>query len=128
MARLVRLLSRVGRRSWPEELIPPQERILRSYAWGIGSLLASGTAFALLASSLHAVKSPVASVPAFALAWTAGFLALPFPSGVGVREVVLLATVGQIGGDALLIAASLAHRLVTMISEALMILLSSRRG
>lgn len=127
VVRVVHLLGRLARRSWSESLVPAQEQILRSYAWGIGTLVCSGVAFALLASSVHAARASLAAVPAFALAWTAGFLAIPVPSGLGIREAVLIVTIGRAGGAAPVIAASIAHRLVTMIGEAVMILVSSRR-
>jgi uncharacterized membrane protein YbhN (UPF0104 family) len=66
-------------------------------------------------------------VPAFAVAWTTGFLAVPFPSGIGIREGVLIAATGSPSGAASVIAASIVHRLVTMVGEIVMILFSRRR-
>jgi uncharacterized membrane protein YbhN (UPF0104 family) len=49
---------------------------------------------------------------AFALSWTLGFLVLPLPSGIGVREAVLIAALPVGAGP--LLAASLAQRLLAM--------------
>jgi hypothetical protein len=126
MLRVMSLLARLLRRSWPETLVPSQGRILRSYAYGLAAVGSSGAGFMLLASSLRAGVSMPALVPVFALAWTAGFLALPFPSGIGVREAVLIVVVGT-AAAAPLIGASIAHRLMTMAAEVVMIGLAAVR-
>ena len=90
-------------------------------------MVANGAALALLVWSLHAARL-AAAVPAFALAWTVGFLAVPIPAGLGIREAVLIAVISRPGGAALVIAASVAHRLVAIISEAVMIVISRVRG
>ena len=128
MLRAVRFLLRVMRKEAPDDIVPSQERILISYGWAVGTILGSGLAFALLASSVDATPSFAAATPAFALAWTAGFLAIPFPSGLGVREAVLIGILGGTGGAAPVIAASVAHRLVTMSGEVLMILVARVRA
>jgi glycosyltransferase 2 family protein len=128
MVRVLNALGRVTKRTWPDELVPPQRSIVRSYAWASAALLVAGLGFTLIASSVHAETSAVASVPAFAVAWTVGFLALPFPSGVGIREAVLIAVLARPGSTAPMIAASLAHRAATISAEASMILWVSIRG
>jgi len=127
MVRAVRLLQRVTRRALLEEIVPSQDRILRSYGWSVGTMVASGSAFALLASSVHAGNPSIAAVPAFAIAWTVGFLAVPFPSGLGIREAVLIGILGKASVAAPVIAASVAHRLVTMAAELVMILVARIR-
>jgi hypothetical protein len=108
--------------------LPSQGAILRSYTWGIWTLLWSGSAFALLAYALDAASPAVAAVPAFAAAWTVGFLAVPFPSGIGVREAVLIATVSSPTGAGPVIVASVVHRLVTMLGELVMIVITKSRA
>lgn len=120
MVRAVRFFQRIMRRDPSEDIVPSQDRILRSYGWSVLTVVASGSAFALLASSVHASSPPIAAVPAFALAWTVGFLAVPFPSGLGIREAVLIGTLGSAFGTAPVIAASVVHRLVTMVGELVM--------
>jgi glycosyltransferase 2 family protein len=128
MVRVVGLLARVLKRSWPGSLVPTQSRILRSYCYAVGSILSNGVAFTLLALSVHAVPSAIAGVAGYALAWTAGFLAVPFPSGVGIREAVLIAIFGPFGGTAPIIGASVAHRLVAIVAELLMTVWASTLG
>ena len=118
-----RLLKRVE-----AESLPSQRAILLSYAWGIWTLLFTGTAFALLAYRLDAASPAAAAVPAFALAWTVGFLAVPFPAGIGIREAVLVAALSSPSGTAPVIVASIVHRLVTMVGELVMILVTKGRA
>ena len=56
-----------------------------------------------------------------------GFLAVPFPSGIGVREAVLIATVASPSGAGPVIVASVVHRLVTMLGELVMIAITKTR-
>lgn len=128
MVKVVGLAGRLLGKPALEELIPSQRRILRCYAWAVATLLAASSGFALLASSLDLpTSSGWAMIPAFSLAWTVGFLAVPFPSGLGIREAVLVTVIGRPGAAAL-IAASVAHRLLNMLAEFLMIAVSRIRG
>jgi len=120
------VISRRLKRGSPED-VPSQGAILRAYGWGVWTLVWSGAGFAVLAGSLHAADPVVAAVPAFAAAWTVGFLAVPFPSGIGVREAVLIATVASPTGAGPVIVASLVHRLVTMLGELVMIAFAKSR-
>ena len=106
-------------------LVPPQRAILASSAWSVATLVASGGAFALLARGTEASGPPAMLIAAYALAWVVGFLALPFPSGIGVREAVLIATIGP---PAPVIAVSLIHRLIVMAAEAAMVMASRVRA
>lgn len=123
LASLPRQLKRVDAGS-----LPSQGAILRSYAWGIWTLVFSGTAFALLVYPLDAASPPAAAVPAFALAWTVGYLAVPFPAGIGIREAVLVVAASSPAGPAPVIVASIFHRLVTMVGELVMILVTKSRA
>ena len=87
-------------------------------------MIASGLAFAVLLSAIHTLPEPTIAVSAFGAAWTIGFLAVPFPAGVGVREAVLIALVGRTTGAGAVIAASVAHRVVTIIGEFVFIVVS----
>jgi len=104
-----------------EGLVPAQRAILVSCGWSIGVMLAMGATFVALIGGLEARVPVHAAVPAYALAWTAGFLAVPFPSGVGVREAVLIMVLGPTTGTAPLIAASVYFRLAQMVAEVLLI-------
>lgn len=119
-----------GGNGTPDDLVPDQAAILRSCAWSIGVVLAMSTAFVVLVGGLATGVPAPAAVSAHALAWTAGFLAVPVPSGLGVREAILIVVLGPSTGAAELIAASVYFRLAQMLAELVLIVLSRqwRRG
>lgn len=112
MSRVLRFSQRFV--SWvpaPEEL-PSQRMILHSFAWNAITLLLSGSSLAILA------HDGAAAIFSFAAAWTIGYLAVPIPSGIGIREAVLVGLMGP--ATASVVAASVAHRIVTMLAELLL--------
>jgi hypothetical protein len=115
-------MDRAGRytkRAVSADLLPSQSHIWASYGWGIVTLLIGGASFAVLLSSLPTSPTAMLAVFGYALAWTVGFLAIPFPSGVGIREAVLVGVIASAStGD--VVAAAVAARLVTMGAEALL--------
>jgi uncharacterized membrane protein YbhN (UPF0104 family) len=111
----------VGRPSISEH-VPAQPAILRSFAWTVGTFGLSAGAFAILLRGLGADVTPVHAIAAFCFAWTVGFLAVPFPAGIGIREAALVAALQGDVSAGLVIAASLCHRLVNMVVEVLLIL------
>jgi uncharacterized membrane protein YbhN (UPF0104 family) len=118
MARALDVARRFIPRTPTSDQLPSQAGILAFYAWAlvtIGSLCAAYTI--LLRSVTHGV-SPFTLFCAFAISWAIGFLALPIPAGVGVREAVLVALVPGVG-TAPLLAASLALRLLSIATELL---------
>lgn len=120
----VALVRRMRGHHDADELLPPQPAILRAVAWSVGSMVGNGAAFTVLLHGLGEVSGGLdgaAAVGAAALAWTAGFLALPVPAGIGVREAVLILLLGPVAGTSALIVASVYQRLVTIVGEALMI-------
>jgi hypothetical protein len=125
LVRALHIVERLTRRTFADDLVPSQGAILSSYGWTVCTLVANSLAFTLLLSSLPGGVSILASSAAFGLAWTIGFLAVPFPSGVGVREAVLLVTIGYTVSRSHVIAASISHRLVVMAAE-LLVVMSSR--
>lgn len=104
-----------------DELVPRQGAIVRATGWGAVSMLGIGAGFAAVLPADVAGVGWVAVALAFVTAWTVGFLALPVPAGVGVREAVLLVTLGGLADTSVLVAASVALRLVAMGTEALAI-------
>lgn len=104
-------------------LVPGQPALVRSWAWSALTMVFAGGSFALLLDGIDPDQPFVASISVWAIAWTVGFVAIPFPAGVGVREAVLvglLAGSGD-GAAAAVIAASVYHRLATIAGEALAI-------
>lgn len=98
--------------------VPPADQRWRCFAWSTSSVVANAVAFAFLADAATAggVGLP-GTVTVFALAWTVGYVALPFPSGIGVREAVLVALAPPGLGAGAVVAASLAHRLTSLAAE-----------
>ncbi len=89
---VLRRLLRLARR--PDLEMPLTGRaILTASAWALVSWVFYGLQIWLLATRLGAPDGKTAplAVGGFALAWSAGFLVVFVPAGVGVREVVLIA-------------------------------------
>lgn len=126
MVRVLGLAGRLFKRDIDADVIPEGRALVRSSLWSVGTLAAGGSAFALIVPTSDI--SFVATAAAWAVAWTAGFLVLIVPAGVGPREAVLAATVVGSGGVAPVIAASVVHRLVIMVGEVVMIGASGLRA
>lgn len=72
----------------------------------------------LLARPLGAQASDLAFVGgAFALAWVAGLVALPLPAGAGLREAVLVVTLGPLIGEPAALSIALVSRLIMVIDD-----------
>jgi glycosyltransferase 2 family protein len=120
--RIFAWVLRAGRR-WVTRLpdpanLPPQRAILRCYAFCLGNIAAYAVAFVILLDGTSDVR-PVLAASALALGWAAGFLVAFAPSGLVVREAVILAALPTLAAAPLL-AASVAHRLVGLVAEAMM--------
>ena len=116
LAAAMRLARRKVRRVPAPDTLPAQAAIVRAYAFALGNLAAYGAAFALLLAD-GAETNPLIAASAFCGAWIAGYLVVPVPSGLGVREAVLIAALPGMATAALL-AASVAHRLLGIVAEA----------
>ena len=128
MARALDLARRLIPRTPHADQLPRQVDIVAFYLWAlvtIGSLCGGYTV--LLLSVTDGINGAVVFC-AFAMSWAIGFLAVPIPAGIGVREAVLVAAVPGVPAAPLL-AASLALRLLTIATEVLALVgnrLSSR--
>ena len=107
---------RLVRRVPDPDVLPTQRRVLVAFAWSLGNAVTGSAAYAVLLGSLGADAGPVTMMSAFALSWVVGFLVFPLPSGIGVREAVLVAVVPGASAAALL-GASLAQRSLVLASE-----------
>ena len=116
LAGLIRVARRRVTRVPEPDALPPQAAILRAYLCALGNLAAYGAAFTVLLSDGGAVN-PFVAVSAFCAAWVAGYLVVPVPSGLGVREAVLVAALPDLA-TASLLAASVAHRVLGIVAEA----------
>jgi uncharacterized membrane protein YbhN (UPF0104 family) len=116
MAGVLDLARRVIHRIPKADQLPTQRGILIFYGLALITIGALSAAYAVLLRSLtNDAESPFV-VCAFAAAWVIGFLAVPIPAGVGIREAVLVALLPDVG-TAPLLAASLALRLLTIVTE-----------
>ncbi len=122
------LLVRVARwtRRDPEELSPPpQGAIVRAWLWALIPIAAFGLAYGALVHDLDSSLGVVSAGVAFALAWAVGFALIPFPSGLGVREAALVVLVD--GTAAVVIAASIALRLLAIVADLVLVAITRRR-
>jgi uncharacterized membrane protein YbhN (UPF0104 family) len=121
MAAAVRGAGRMFRRVPPPDDLPSQRAILVSAAWNAVSLVATALGYAVLVQPLGTDTDLASLVVVFMVAWTAGFVVLPLPSGVGVREAVLVGLIS--GAAASSVGASVAHRIVNIVVEVTAVLL-----
>jgi uncharacterized protein (TIRG00374 family) len=109
------------------ELVPAQRVIVSTWAACLVTLAATCSAYFVLLGSFGHVDRPFLVIGAYAIAWTAGFLAIPIPSGVGVREAVLAAILHGTFPSTVIIAASVYYRLVSVATEGVMAAIASHR-
>lgn len=107
------------RTSW--SIVGAQAR--RSAGLGVIAMLAvnmaaQGLAFLLLVGGSLGLEG----LGAYSVAWIVGFLAVPFPAGLGIREAILIALLPV--GSAQVIAASLIQRVLAAASEGVLIFIS----
>lgn len=121
MATVLRIARRVVHRIPHPDGLPSQRDILGAYGWALIGIAAFSVAYAILLGSLTDGVRTITIVSGFAVSWVIGFLAVPVPAGVGVREAVLVALVPGVGAAPLL-AASLALRLLAIGTEILAVL------
>lgn len=113
---VLRAARRFVRRLPDSDALPPQRAILRCYAFSLGNMATYAAAFALLLGDVTDVNPLIAAV-AMSTAWVVGYLFVISPSGLGVREVILIGALPGLPAAPLL-AASLAQRLLGIVAEA----------
>jgi glycosyltransferase 2 family protein len=112
----MRLGRRITRHVPDVDHLPPPKWIATAFAWGLLNIGCFGLSYGVILHSLDPGTPIWGATSAFAIAWVVGFLVLPIPSGLGIREAVLYATLPGVPAGAIL-ASSLAHRLTTFIAE-----------
>ncbi|HEY8545291.1 MAG TPA: hypothetical protein VIL36_09600 [Acidimicrobiales bacterium] len=112
----LRLARRVVKRLPDGDALPDQASILRSYVFMVGNIIAFSAAFVVLMVDTADGVDPLMTGAALAAGWVLGYVAVIFPSGLGVREGVLVAVLAV--PNAALLAASIAHRLLGLVAEA----------
>ncbi|PZF79186.1 lysylphosphatidylglycerol synthase domain-containing protein [Jiangella anatolica] len=130
---LNRLVSHVLRllRRPPLEQPPTAGGIARASAWALVAWLLAGLHLYLLVTALDAdatLATAALTTGAYALAWTAGFLVVVVPAGVGVREAVLgVVLAGQLSTGAAVVAVLASRLLLTVADVALGLAAAGRR-
>ena len=122
---VARLLGRLTKRQVAPDLVSSQRSIIVAFGWAVGGVLLTSVAFVVLSpDDLFTVK-PASLLAAYAFAWTVGYLALPIPTGLGIREATL-AVLLPVVGVGTVVAISAIHRLVAMVAE-FAVFIASRR-
>lgn len=115
---LVRGLARVSRRVSPAALdIPEWPVLLRAAIASFAAAAALGVGFAVLLAGSGDLRQFIGTAGVFLLAWTIGFLIIPVPAGLGIREAVLVVGLSGLHSPAEVLAASIICRLVLIVSE-----------
>lgn len=117
---VVEALSRLVPARWRLDAdgLPSHRAFRHGLAWSTAAMLAQGAVFGvLLAGTTSGGRDPWSFGPAFVAAWLAGFVAVPVPTGVGIREGVLVALLGHHVAVAPILVASLAQRLAGVAAD-----------
>lgn len=120
---LERILSLIVRRTVPS-LMPTPGR-LAEVGLSMAGLFAYSLGFAVVMAAAEPQVPVLTAAAAFALAWLIGFIAIPVPAGVGIREAVLVACLTDLSSGSQVIAASVAYRAVSIVGEALLCVVTS---
>lgn len=118
---MVNLAQRVVPRLRTIEPLPSQVALIRGFVLQMGFAALQGTAFAVLVRSIDRDVPFVAALGAYALAFGLGLLAVPVPSGLLVREAILVAVLHPVAGVATVVTAAVVHRLVAITAELTML-------
>ena len=120
LSRLVDLFLRIlGRAGLNHRLRLPG--VLRVLGWSALAWTLFGVHFYLLGVGAGQGLNPDLpdAVGSFALAMTAGLLAVASPSGLGVREAILVASLSPYGGVGTALGVALASRLILTVADVL---------
>ena len=118
LAAALRLARRVVKRLPEPDRLPSQAAILRCYIGALGNMAVYSAAFVILLRDLTDIDAFPAWA-ALAAGWAVGYVVVFLPSGIIVREAVLLAALPGLE-TAVLLGASVAHRLAGLVGEILM--------
>jgi glycosyltransferase 2 family protein len=125
---MVWLLGKIPRtRDASNDLVPNQRQILIAWCSCLVTLGSASAAYLVVLSSLKHVSHPFEVIAAYASAWTVGFIAVPIPSGVGVREAVLVGLLHDSFPSSVLVAASVYQRLVSVAAEGILAAIAAHR-
>ena len=121
----LRTLARVAQvrlRRAPDWQVPCWRALLQVYALGLAALAALSVAFATLAGATSDTSDVIAAAGGYGVAFFVGFLAVPIPAGIGVREGALLAVAAPNDDILTALAAAACLRILQLICEVLVAL------
>jgi uncharacterized membrane protein YbhN (UPF0104 family) len=125
---MVWVLARIPRtRDASHALVPSQGAIVRAWVAGVVALVLATIAYLVLLGGYGSVPRVGFVAAAFATAWTVGFLVIPLPSGLGLREAVLVGLLHGLAPTSVVVATSVYQRLATIVAEAVMAAIVSHR-
>ena len=105
-------------------LVP--SRTLRATWNYLAAFVAYSLAALFVQAAVSGLEAPLAVAGAAALAWSAGFVIVIAPSGVGVRELAYVALLPATFGTAEAAAAAVALRVLTILAELAVLLVVAR--
>lgn len=121
VARLVdRTLHRLSRRLLTRDALWSPGSRQPAMAWAAGGFVAYGAGFAVVVTALDPSADAVTATAAFVAAWLVGYVAVPVPAGLGVREAVLVLLLAPVVPTATVLAASIVYRVAGMVAEAVL--------
>lgn len=97
--------------------LPSQPTLVRGLGWSGVTIVAIGLSYASLLPTTSDPREVVGTAGVFMLAWLIGFLVVPLPAGVGVREAVLVAGLSAMHPVADVLAAAIIARLLLIVVE-----------
>ena len=87
-------------------------------------LVAGAGLLVIAASEVGRMPDSPIWIGAFAIAWVAGFLTPGSPSGIGIREAILVLLLAPVAGQESALLLALAYRVVTVLGDVLFLFLS----
>lgn len=112
----LRLLERATKRPVDRTPLPTSVALRAVVLHGVGWVL-GGVSLALVIGALEASAPLTLSIPAAPLAWAVGFLFVPAPGGLGVREGTLVALLGSTVSVEAALGAALISRAMFIVKD-----------
>ena len=125
MVTALRMAARVVKRV-DVTAVPSQRAIVRAYLLSVAATTTAAASFTVIAHPRNGGMT-FAAMAAFATAWWIGFVAVPFPSGIGIREAVLIGALRVPLGSATVLGAAVGQRLVSIAAELTLIFATGTR-
>jgi len=122
---LIRQLSRILPRFRHVGAIPDTPTLWRTVGWSLIPFLLAGVSFALLLTGRFDPMTLLSTAGVFSAAWVVGFIVVPLPAGLGLREAVLVALLPGFA-PAYVLGISLIHRFASLVAELLVLAVVSR--